>query len=256
MLDQILESVRLRLPPVAAAMKEWEQRAASSPPPRDFEGSLRGDGLAVIAEVKRRSPSAGAIAPDLDPAALASEYERGGAAAVSVVTEPDHFGGSSSDLTAVRSTVGVPVLRKDFVLHPAQVAEARARGADAILLIAAVLGDPELEILLGDAHRLGMAALVEAHDAREVGRAVQAGARVVGVNNRNLTSFEVDLGIAERLRDAIPVGIVAVAESGVLGEPDAARMADAGYDAVLVGQAAAASADPGAFVAGLIGASP
>lgn len=251
MLDQILESVRRRLPPVAAALGDWQERATAAPRPRDFEGALRRRRLAVVAEVKRRSPSAGAIAPGLDPAGLAQEYERGGAAAVSVLTEPEHFGGSLEDLAAVREATGLPVLRKDFILHPAQVAEARAHGADAVLLIVAALSDPELEILIDDTHRLGMTALIEAHDAREVFRAVSAGARVVGINSRDLRTFEVDLATSQTLRGLIPASIVAVAESGITDVAAARQMASAGYHAVLVGQAAVRAPAPSSFIAEL-----
>lgn len=253
MLEGILTSVRARLGPVVASEAEWRAGARRAAPARDLAAALSGPGLAVIAEVKRRSPSRGPIDPDLDPAALAAAYERGGAAAVSVLTEPDHFGGSLADLAAVRDAVAVPVLRKDFVLHPAQVWQARAAGADAVLLITAVLDDALLAVLLEAAGEAGLTALVEVHTPDEARRAAGAGAEVIGVNNRDLGTFEVDPATAERIRPLLG-DAVAVAESGVSGPALAARMAAAGYDAILVGEAAVRAPDPAAFVAGLAGA--
>lgn len=253
MLEPILDSVRSRLPDLVAETELWLGRAAGAPPVRRFDEALAGPGLAIIAEVKRRSPSAGDIAPDLDPADLARSYVAGGAAAVSVLTEEDHFGGSIDDLRTVRTAIEAPLLRKDFVLHPVQVAQARAAGADAILLIAAVLDDPTLGDLIAVTRGFGMTALVEAHDGAEVARCVAAGATVIGVNNRDLATFDVDLATAEALRPLIPSNSVAVAESGVTSIEGARRMARSGYDAVLVGQAAAQAEDPAAFIADLAG---
>lgn len=254
MLDPILASVRARLPEVVAARSEWAAAAERAEAPRRFDATLAGPGLSVIGEVKRRSPSAGDIAPDLDPAALAVRYAEGGAAAISVLTEPDHFGGSLDDLRAVKAAVGIPVLRKDFVLDPVQVLQARAVGADALLLIVSILDDDALTRLVLETVELGMVPLVEAHDGEEVVRAAAAGATVIGVNNRDLASFHVDLSTAERLRPLIPAGIVTVAESGVTSIEGARRMAGAGYDAILVGEAAARAVDPTGFVASLRGA--
>ena len=251
MLEPILESTRGRLVALRLRADEIEAAAARSDAPQDFIGALSTQGLGVIAEVKRRSPSAGSIAPDLDPARLGLAYERGGAAAISVLTEPDHFGGGLEDLGEVRSATSIPVLRKDFILYPLQVDEARAAGADAVLLIAAILSDKALAGLIDHVHGFDMAALVEAHDSEEVRRAVDSGAKVVGVNNRDLTTFAVDLGNAVRLRPHIPTSVVAVAESGIDSSADARRMHDAGFDAVLVGTAAAQADDPAAFVAAL-----
>lgn len=253
MLQEILASVRGRLPMVIGREETLRAAAALAPPPRGFAAALRGHGLSIVAEVKRRSPSAGAIALDLDPAALAAAYERGGAAAVSVVTEADHFGARPGDLAAARSAVAVPVLRKDFVLHPAQVWEARAMGADAVLLIVAVLSDAALAEALAAATACGIEALVEVHDAEEARRVSAMGASLVGVNNRNLRSFAVDLATAESLRSLLPERCVAVAESGVATPAAAARMAAAGYDAVLVGEAAVRHPDPAGFVGSLRG---
>ena len=251
MLGEILTSVRDRLPGVIARAGEF--KAHRAPAARDFAAALAAPGLGVIAEVKRRSPSAGDIAPGLDPVAQARRYEAGGAAAVSVLTEPDHFGGSLDDLRAVRSAVGLPVLRKDFTLHPAHVWEARAAGADAVLLIGAILDDADLETLIAEAATVGLAALVEVHTVAEAKRAVAAGAAVVGVNNRDLATFTVDLATAEELAAELDDVPVRVAESGISDAAGARRMADAGYHAVLVGEALVRAADPGALLADLRG---
>ncbi len=251
MLESILESTRSRVAALRLRADEVEAAAVGSEAPRDFAGVLRAPGLGVIAEVKRRSPSAGSIAPDLDPAKLASAYESGGAAAVSVLTEPDHFGGTLQDLSEVSGTTSIPVLRKDFILDPLQIDEARAAGADAVLLIAAILTDEALAGLIDHVRRFDMTALVEAHDSEELRRAVDLGAKVVGVNNRDLSTFAVDLDTSVRLRRHIPSTVVAVAESGINSPEDARRMHDAGFDAVLVGSAAARADDPAAFVAAL-----
>jgi indole-3-glycerol phosphate synthase len=207
----------------------------------------------VIAEVKRRSPSVGPIAPSLDPAVLAAEYATGGAAAVSVLTEPSFFGGSKGDLHAVRSATTLPVLRKDFVLDPAQVWESRAMGADAVLLIVAILDDETLGRCVEAADAAGIAVLVEIHHESEALRAMAAGARIVGVNNRDLTTFDVDVSRAERMRGLLAADTLTVAESGVSSPETARRMADAGYDAVLIGEAAVTADDPSAFVASIAG---
>ncbi len=255
MLEAILESTRIRVSELSPRRSELRAAAVDAvSSPRDLVGALAAPGLGVIAEIKRRSPSAGPIAPELDPAGLGAAYARGGAAAISVLTEPGHFGGSLKDLTAVVENTAVPVLRKDFIIDPAQVDEARAAGADALLLIVAVLEDVLLGDLLGRVREMGMTALVEAHSAEEVRRAVDSGARVVGINNRDLATFAVDLSTAERLRHLIPSGVVAVAESGVNTQRDAARMRLAGFDAVLVGQAAAQAGSPAEFVSSLSGA--
>jgi indole-3-glycerol phosphate synthase len=236
-------------------MDDLRDEAERAVPARDFAGALALDGLSVIAEVKRRSPSRGPIAEDLDAPDLAGRYAAGGAAAISVLTEPEFFSGSPADLAAVRAAVDLPVLRKDFVVHPAQVWETRALGADAVLLIVAVLDDSELVGLLATAAEAGLAALVEVHTAAEAERALWAGAGIIGVNNRDLTTFDVDLGTAERLRAGLPEGVIAVAESGVSSPAGAARMSAAGYEAILVGEAAVRAVDPAAFVRSLRDAS-
>jgi indole-3-glycerol phosphate synthase len=252
-LETILSSVRARLGEVRARRDEWREAALAAPPARGFAAALRTAGLSVIAEVKRRSPSAGVLAADLDVAERAAAYQEGGAAAVSVLTEPDHFAGSPGDLVAVRLAADLLVLRKDFVIDPAQVWQSRALGADAVLLIAAILDDRGLSELLGAAAAAGLDALVEVHDEREAERAVALGAGLIGVNNRDLGTFRVDLATAERLRPLLPDDAVAVAESGVSGASAAARMAAAGFDAILVGEALVRAEDPAALVAALRG---
>jgi indole-3-glycerol phosphate synthase len=253
MLERIVAHTRRRIEPVIAAEAEWRARGRDATPARDFAGALVSGVPAVIAEVKRRSPSRGPLAPDLDPAVLARSYAEGGAAAISVLTEPEFFDGSDDDLHAVREAVSLPVLRKDFTVHPAQVWEARAIGADAVLLIAAVLDDAELGVLLETAEAAGLAALVEVHDELEAERAVSAGARVVGVNNRNLATFEVDLATAERVAPALAGVEVRVAESGISTAADVRRMVDAGFHAVLVGESLVKAVEPARAVAALRG---
>ncbi len=256
MLDAIVASVRARLPDVVAAETELRAAGAAAPEPRGFAAALAADGLQVIAEIKRRSPSAGVLAPGLDPAAQARRYAAGGAAAISVLTEPDHFDGSLADLAAVRAAVDLPLLRKDFVLHPAQVWEARAGGADAVLLIVAILDDGELAELLAAARAAGLDALVEVHTSAEARRARSAGATLIGVNNRDLGTFRTDLGTAEAISGLLDGVPVRVAESGVSDPVGAARMAAAGYQAVLVGEALVRSDDPAALIRALRGAAP
>jgi len=220
--------------------------------PRGLAAALRaGDELAVIAEVKRASPSKGMLAPQLDPAATAIAYERGGAAALSVLTDAEFFSGSADDLVAARSAVGLPVLRKDFTVCPADVYDARCMGADAILLIAAALSSAELVELAGLAASLGLDALVEVHDEDEAERVLAGGATLIGVNQRDLVTFEVDTARAERVARVLPAGVVSVAESGIRDADDARRLADAGFDAVLVGESLVTSPDPAEAVRAL-----
>jgi indole-3-glycerol phosphate synthase len=220
--------------------------ALAAPAPRDFAGALRrADGrLAVIAELKRRSPSKGDLAPDLDAAATAADYERGGASALSVLTDGPFFGGRVADLEAARAATALPALRKDFTIAEIQLLEARAVGADAVLLIVAALDAPMLRDLHDTATELGLAVLVETHDDDEVDRALDAGARIVGVNSRSLQTFAEDLDIAERLAARLPSPVIRVAESAVRSVADAERMAAAGFDAVLVGEALVRADDP------------
>jgi indole-3-glycerol phosphate synthase len=238
---------RLPLPAVQAA-------AAAAPPPRSLrQAARRGPaGPRVIAEVKRRSPSRGDLRRHLDPAALAGAYAAGGAAAVSVLTEARHFGGSPEDLRAVRAAVDLPVLRKDFVSTPYQVWEARAWGADAVLLIVAALEPAALRALLDEAAGAGLDALVEVHTTAEASDAAAAGATLVGVNARDLTTLEVDPGRFAAVRDALPGGAVLVAESGIRDRADVEAAAAAGADAVLVGESLVTAEDPAAAVAELL----
>ena len=231
--------------------------APLAPPARGgrarFEAALGAPGGAnVIAECKRRSPSRGILRRDYRPADLAAAYERNGAAAVSVLTEPTFFDGSLDHLRAVRAAVGVPVLRKDFIVTPYQLLEAAAAGADAVLLIAAALDDAELAGLSARAAELGLGVLVEVHDADELDRAARAGATVIGVNNRDLRTLAVDVEASRRLAGRMPAGAAGVAESGLRTRADLARLGAAGYRAFLVGEALMTAADPGAALRDLL----
>jgi len=230
--------------------RELAARARAAAPPRPFEVALSPPGgpPRVIAEVKRASPSAGAIATGLDAAEQARRYAAAGAACISVLTDGPGFGGSLADLEAVRAAVDVPLLRKDFTVDRYQLLEARAHGADAALLIAAALDDGELRALHVACGELGLAALVEVHDARELERALGAGARIVGVNNRDLSTFAVDLAVSERLLPRLPPGVRGVAESGVRSAADALRLRRAGAANLLVGEALVRAPDPGALI--------
>jgi indole-3-glycerol phosphate synthase len=229
-------------------------RAMSMPPPRDFAGAVRGaTSPAVIAEVKRASPSAGALR-DAEPGAQARAYEAAGAAAISVLTEPRHFDGSLLDLQAARRAVGLPVLRKDFLVHPAQVIEARAAGADAVLLIGSAVSELELKALLASAADLGMAALVEAYGEEDVDRALATDAELIGINARDLETLEVDLDRALSLLARVPADRLAVAESGISTREQVERATAAGARAVLVGEALMRAADPEAKLRELRGA--
>lgn len=251
-LADIVRTKRAEVPGLRARRRDLERRAAGSPPARDFARALSGGGeVALIAECKRRSPGAGEIRPDLDPAALVAAYQAAGARALSVLTDELYFGGSLDDLGAARRATTIPVLRKDFTLDPLHVVEARSAGADAILLIVRVLADEELGLLLRLAGELGMAALVEAHDAEEVARALGAGARILGVNNRDLSTFRTDLDTTLRLLDGIPRDVVVVSESGIGTRADVERLAAAGVDAVLVGETLLRASDPGSAAAEL-----
>ncbi|SNS42057.1 indole-3-glycerol phosphate synthase [Micrococcales bacterium KH10] len=256
-LDEIIAGVRedLARREAATPLDALKERAAKQDSVIDAMDRLRQESaLAVIAEVKRSSPSKGALAPIADPAALAAEYEAGGASMVSVLTEERRFGGSLADLAAVRAVVDVPILRKDFIVTPYQVWEARAYGADVVLLIVAALEQTVLESLLDRVHSLGMAALVEVHTVEEVERAVAAGARIIGVNVRNLKTLDVDRDVFAKVVPAIPSHVIKIAESGVRGPHDVVEYARAGADAVLVGEALVTDASPRASVANLVAA--
>lgn len=255
-LDSIVAGVRedLAARERATSFSDVEAAVLAARPALDAEAVLRRPGLSLIAEVKRASPSKGALSDIPDPAALAAQYAAGGAGAVSVLTEARRFGGSLDDLDAVRAAVGIPVLRKDFMVTEYQVWEARAHGADLVLLIVAALTDAELRALLHQARELGMTALVEVHDEDETQRAVDVGASVIGVNARNLKTLEIHPDTFSRLRPLIPEGVVTVAESGIAGPEDAAAYAAQGADAVLVGEALVRTGDPRAGAEAIIAA--
>ncbi|MBI4521139.1 MAG: indole-3-glycerol phosphate synthase TrpC [Gemmatimonadetes bacterium] len=236
-LDRIVRSKQGELDRLRSRAGELREAAASAGPPRGFARALSApERVRVVAEVKRRSPGAGQIFPDLVPERLAREYEGAGAAAISVLTDGEYFGGSLEEMAVVRAAVSLPVLRKDFILEPIQVWEARSAGADAILLIVRILGDGALRSLIAEAAALGMDALVEVHDAEELARALGAEARVIGVNNRDLTTFATRLEVSLELADRVPAECVLVSESGIRGAADVARLGEAGVDAVLVGE--------------------
>ncbi|NIJ11152.1 indole-3-glycerol phosphate synthase [Saccharomonospora amisosensis] len=250
-LEDIIADIRADLAEREAALPfdELKRRAAAAQPPRDVMAALRESGIGVIAEVKRRSPSKGDLAPIPDPAALARDYEDAGARVISVLTERRRFGGSLADLDAVRAAVDVPLLRKDFIVSPYQVHEARLHGADMVLLIVAALEQNALVSLLDRVESLGMTALVEVHNAEEADRALEAGATVIGINARNLHTLEVDRDVFGRLAPGLPMETYKVAESGVRGPGDLMAYAGHGADAVLVGEGLVATDDPkGALV--------
>ena len=229
-----------------------DRAAALADAPRGFRAALAAtEGMAVISEVKRRSPSKGDLAPDLDPAEVARAYAAGGATCLSVLTDVDFFGGSAGDLRAARQAVEVPVLRKDFTVSVFDVVDARLMGADAVLLIVAALDDGELRDFHQLALELGLDALVEAHDESEVERALAVGATLIGVNQRDLVTFEVDQRRAVSVANAIPDGVVAVAESGIGGPEDLLPLFAAGYRAALIGETLVRSGDPTAAVAAM-----
>jgi indole-3-glycerol phosphate synthase len=251
-LDRILAAHRDAAHRDGRDLTTLADQAAALPPTRGFRAALAScDGMAVIAEVKRRSPSKGALAADLDPATLAAAYAAGGATCLSVLTDVEFFGGSPADLSAARQACALPVLRKDFTVSALDVVDARLMGADAVLLIVAALGDGELRDFLALARDLDIDALVEIHDEPELERAVAAGADLVGVNQRDLVTFAVDTARAVRMAPQMPEGVVRVAESGITGPADAARLAAAGYQAVLVGEALVTAGDPTGAVAAL-----
>lgn len=255
-LDEILAGVRedVELRQQRVSLERVKELAAAAPPPLDAYAALRRPGVGVIAEVKRSSPSKGQLAEIPDPADLATEYAAGGARCISVLTEGRWFGGSLDDLVSVRAAVGVPVLRKDFVVSSYQVHEARAHGADLVLLIVAALEQKVLTGLLERIESLGMTALVEVHTEEEADRALEAGAQVIGVNARDLRTLEVDRSVFERIAPGLPNSVVKIAESGVRGPHDLIRYASAGADAVLVGEGLVTKKSPRDAVAELVNA--
>lgn len=229
-----------------------EERAAVAPPLRDFAAALTRDGLNIIAELKKASPSRGLLRADLNPAQLAPALEAAGACALSVVTEPEFFQGALEDLQVARSVTRVPVLRKDFLFDPYQVYEARAAGADAFLLIAAVLRTAELQQLITLGKQLSMAALVEVHTSDELERALEAGAEIIGVNNRDLRTFEVSVETSLRLIELLPDACAAVSESGLWTRDDLKQLREAGFDAFLIGEHLMQAAQPAAALQELL----
>ncbi|MGI9136629.1 MAG: indole-3-glycerol phosphate synthase TrpC [Candidatus Nanopelagicales bacterium] len=255
-LDDICDGVRLDVAQREAllGLDEVMARASAVAPARDVAAILRRPGMSVIAEVKRTSPSKGDLAPIADPAALAADYEAGGASVISVLTEERRFNGSLADLEAVRARVGIAVLRKDFMVSEYQIFEAKAYGADLILLIVAALSQQQLVSMLALAESLGLSVLVEVHDEEETRRAVDAGAPILGVNARNLKTLDVDRGTFERLAPLIPDTCVKVAESGVRDADDVRYYSSLGADAVLVGESLVKDGNPREAVAALISA--
>ncbi|RZS34298.1 indole-3-glycerol phosphate synthase [Herbihabitans rhizosphaerae] len=245
-LESIIEGVREDLAAREAQLPfdELKERAAKVTPAKDVPAALRESGIGVIAEVKRRSPSKGDLAQIADPAALAKDYEEAGARVISVLTEQRRFGGSLEDLDAVRAAVNIPILRKDFIVSPYQVHEARLHGADLVLLIVAALEQNALVSLLDRVESLGMTALVEVHTAEEADRALEAGASVIGVNARNLHTLDVDRDVFGRIAPGLPMDVIKIAESGVRGPSDLMAYAGVGADAVLVGEGLVAAEDP------------
>ncbi len=247
-LDDIVADKRKELAQAKAEtpLRELEVRTFQRTAPLDFAGALRGNGVSIIAEVKKASPSKGLLCPDFDPVSLARAYTKGGAAAISVLTEVNYFQGDLDYLAAIRETGGlenIPLLRKDFIFDPYQVYEARAYGADAILLIAAILADSQLESLLALAHELGIQSLVEVHDHAELERVLRGNAQIIGINNRDLHTFEVDIRTTERLRPLIPSDRIVVSESGISRREEIDKLWEWGINAALIGEALVTAAD-------------
>jgi indole-3-glycerol phosphate synthase len=252
-LSRIVARKRVELEAVQARLPELERRATQALPlHRNFRATLARDCPAIIAEIKKASPSKGVLSADFDPVRLAQSYARGGAAALSILTDEQFFQGSLADLEAARTAVSLPVLRKDFTIDPAQIVEAAAHGADAILLIAAILTVEELRRYRELAEQLGMSALVEVHDETELAAAIDSGAGIIGVNNRNLRTFEVTLDTSLRLVGRMPAHTVKVAESGIHTREDIARLAGAGFQAFLVGERLMRASDPAAAIEELL----
>jgi indole-3-glycerol phosphate synthase len=253
-LASIVETKRRELAGLRSRADELEAHAAAAPAPRGFRDALASpDRVSLIAECKRRSPGAGPIRPDLDPVELTRGYARGGASALSVLTDFEYFGGNASDLEAVRAGTPLPVLRKDFTIDPLHVVEARAMGADAVLLIVRILSDAALAGLHAQARGLGMSVLVEVHDRAELERANAIGADLIGINNRDLSVFTTDLATTLALIDDVPDEALVVSESGIRGPEDVARLGDAGVDAILVGESLLTAGDPEAAVRSMVG---
>jgi indole-3-glycerol phosphate synthase len=254
-LARIVATKREEVSAAEASLSAWESAAeARLAGRRDFGAALRAKAPAIIAEVKKASPSRGVLAADFDPARIARAYESGGAAAISVLTDAPYFQGALADLEAARAAIQVPVLRKDFMIAPSQIAEAAAHGADAILLIAAILGERDLRDFRELAARYRMAALVEVHNRAELDAAIASGASLIGVNNRDLTTFNVTLDTSLRLAEYMPSGALLVSESGIHDARDIARLRAAGFQAFLVGEHLMKSGDPASALRKLVAA--
>jgi indole-3-glycerol phosphate synthase len=245
-LDRIVGTKRLEVAALRSRESDFEAALQVAPHPRDLLQAFRGGTtVAVMAEVKRRSPGAGPIRPHLDPAELAAAYQNAGAAAISVLTDSAYFGGSMEDLRAVRGAVSIPVFRKEFIIHPVQLLEARAAGADGTLLIARILTDQELGTLHARALEIGLNPLVEVHDPGELDRALSVGARLIGINNRNLQTFTTSLDVTLDLLSAIPHEVTVVSESGIRTPEEVDRLGAAGVHGILVGETFLRAPDPG-----------
>jgi indole-3-glycerol phosphate synthase len=255
MLEQILNSTRKSVAKRKSrkSLADLEKSISSLPHPKDLAAALQGDSIRLIAEIKRASPSKGLLCPNLDAASLARTYSQSGAAAISVLTETEHFLGSFADLEAVRSAIKLPLLCKDFIMEPYQAYEARAHGADAVLLIAAILTQHELKNLSETAHSLSMTAVVEVHNRQELEKALQVSPKIIGINNRNLVDFSIDIETTFKLRPLIPTGVVVVSESGIHTHNHVLKLQEAGANAILVGEALVTSPDPAAKIQELLG---
>ena len=254
-LEQIVNSTRKSVAKRKAltSLADLVKTTSSLPSPKDFAAALEGDSIRLIAEIKRASPSKGLLCPNLSVSSLAHIYSQSGAAAISVLTESEYFLGSFADLEAVRMEVDLPLLCKDFVIDPYQILEARAHVADAVLLIVAILTQHELKTLIETAQSLGMAALVEVHNRDELMKALRVSPRIIGINNRNLKDFSVDLETTTKLRHLIPSDVLVVSESGIHKHADVLRLQETGVNAILVGEALITNTDPAAKMAALLG---
>ncbi len=253
-LADIVRTKREELQGLLSSALALERAAEASPEPRGFEVAIAQPGfVSLIAECKRRSPGSGQIRPNLDPARLASDYEKSGASALSVLTDDTYFGGSLTDLEAVRRATNIPILRKDFTLDTLHLLEARAGGADAVLLIVRILDEPELDRLYHEAIGFGLDVVVEVHNIGELESALRLDARIIGINNRDLATFKTDLETTECLLESVPSDVVIVSESGIRTRADVERLAHVGVDAMLVGEALLSVTDPAAAAATLCG---
>jgi indole-3-glycerol phosphate synthase len=250
-LQQIIAHKKFEISQQKARSEELD--LSNLPPIRDFAAALRVDSIALIAELKHQSPSSGILREKYNLLQIAGIYQEGGAAAISVLTDQKYFGGRGEHIVMVREAVSLPILRKDFILDPCQIAEARSLGADAVLLIAAILGPAELGSFLRHARELDLSCLVEAHTQGDVEKAVEAGADIIGINNRDLSTMEVDVTTSLRLRELIPPGVIAVSESGIRTREDVLRLEQAGFDALLVGSVLMSSADVAGAMRELLG---